>query len=84
MNISINQMLGRTIITSGTTVLVLVSLFLLGGQVIHNFALALIVGIVFGTYSSIYIASAAALMLDVNTKDLLPPERDDSELEAIP
>lgn len=84
MNISINQMLGRTIITSGTTVLVLMSLFLLGGQVIHNFALALIVGIVLGTYSSIYIASAAALMLDVSTKDLLPPERDDSELDAIP
>lgn len=84
MNISINQMLGRTIITSGTTLLVLVSLFLLGGQVIHNFALALIVGIVLGTYSSIYIASAAALFLDISTRDLLPPERDDSELEAIP
>ncbi len=84
MNISINQMLGRTIITSGTTLLVLISLFSLGGQVIHNFALALIVGVVLGTYSSIYIASAAALYLDISTKDLLPPERDDSELEAIP
>lgn len=84
MNISINQMLGRTIITSGTTLLVLISLFSLGGEVIHNFALALIVGVVLGTYSSIYIASAAALFLNISTKDLLPPERDDSELEAIP
>lgn len=84
MNISINQMLGRTIITSGTTLLVLLALFILGGEVIHNFALALIVGIVIGTYSSTYVASAAALFLDVNTRDLLPPERDDKELEAIP
>ncbi len=84
MNTSINQMLGRTIITSGTTLMVLLALFLLGGEVIHNFALALIVGIFIGTYSSIYVASAAALVLDVNTRDLLPPERDDKELEAIP
>ncbi len=84
MNASINQMLGRTIITSGTTLLVLLALFLMGGEVIHNFALALIVGVVIGTYSSIYVASAAALYLDVSTRDLLPPERDDKELEAIP
>ncbi|NNF51134.1 MAG: protein translocase subunit SecF [Gammaproteobacteria bacterium] len=84
MNTSINQMLGRTIITSSTTLLVLLALFLLGGEVIHNFALALIVGILIGTYSSIYVASTAALILDVNTRDLLPPERDDKELDAIP
>ena len=84
MNTSINQMLGRTIITSGTTLLVLLALFLLGGEVIHNFALALIVGILIGTYSSIYVASTAALALDVNTRDLLPPERDEKELDAIP
>ncbi len=84
MNGSINQMLGRTIITSGTTLLVLLALFFLGGEVIHNFALALIVGVMVGTYSSIYVASAAALYLDVNTRDLLPPERDDKELDAIP
>lgn len=84
MNVSINQMLGRTIITSGTTLLVLLALFFLGGEVIHNFALALIVGVLVGTYSSIYVASASALFLDVNTLDLLPPERDDKELDAIP
>lgn len=84
MNTSINQMLGRTIITSGTTLLVLLALFFLGGEVIHNFAMALIVGVLVGTYSSIYVASASALFLDVSTLDLLPPERDDKELDAIP
>ncbi|TNF95180.1 MAG: protein translocase subunit SecF, partial [Gammaproteobacteria bacterium] len=61
VNISINQMLGRTVITSMTTLLVLLALFIFGGEVIRGFALALIVGILVGTYSSIYVASAAAL-----------------------
>ncbi len=85
MNISLNQTLARTIITSLTTLIVLTALFLLGGEAIHYFALALIVGVLLGTYSSIYIASASALMLDVTTEDLLPPTRpDDPELDAIP
>lgn len=60
-NGSINQVLGRTLITSFTTILVLLSLFFLGGNVIHNFAFALLVGIITGTYSSIFIASALVI-----------------------
>jgi len=72
MNISINQMLGRTVITSMTTLLVLVALFFLGGEAVRGFSTALIIGIVVGTYSSIYIASTLALALDVAPVDLLP------------
>lgn len=61
INISINQTLSRTILTSGTTLLVVLSLFIFGGGVIHDFALALLVGIVVGTYSSIYVASPVLL-----------------------
>ncbi len=73
MNISINQTISRTLMTSLTTLLVLIALFLLGGEIIHGFALALIVGVVVGTYSSIYVASAAALALGVSRKDLVAP-----------
>jgi preprotein translocase subunit SecF len=76
MNTSINQMLGRTIITSGTTFLVLVSLLLMGGASVAGFSTALIVGIFVGTYSSIYIASAVALALEVSPSDLLPTKKD--------
>ena len=64
VNASINQTLGRTLMTSVTTLLVVASLFLVGGEVIHDFAFALIVGIVVGTYSSIYIASPVMLSLE--------------------
>ena len=66
MNTAINETLSRTIMTSGVTLLVVVALLLLGGPVLHGFSLALFVGIVVGTYSSIYIASATALMLGVS------------------
>ncbi len=72
MNISINQMLGRTVMTSVTTALVLVVLFIKGGELIHGFATALLIGVVVGTYSSIYIASATALALGVSKNDLMP------------
>lgn len=84
VNISINQTLSRTIITSLTTLLVLIALYLLGGEIIHSFAVALIVGIVVGTYSSIYIASTAALAMGVSQKDLIPEERDANELDGMP
>lgn len=85
MNTSINQTLARTLITSVTTLLVLMALFFLGGEVIHYFALALIVGVLLGTYSSIYIASASTLILNVKTEDLLPPvAENDPELDALP
>lgn len=72
MNISINQTLVRTIMTSWATLVTVLALFFLGGDLIHGFALALIIGIVVGTYSSIYIASAAALWLGVKRADLMP------------
>jgi preprotein translocase subunit SecF len=76
MNLSVNQMLGRTVITSLTTLLVLLALLLMGGEAVRGFAIALIIGIVVGTYSSIYTASAVALVLDVNPEDLSPTKED--------
>ena len=80
VNTSINQTISRTLMTSLTTLLVLTSLFFLGGEVIHAFALALIIGVLVGTYSSIYVATSAALMLGIDRTDLLLPEKDDEEL----
>jgi preprotein translocase subunit SecF len=80
VNTSINQTISRTLMTSLTTLLVLTSLFFLGGEVIHAFALALIIGVLVGTYSSIYAATSAALMLGIDRTDLLLPEKDDEEL----
>ena len=82
INASINQMLGRTMITSLTTLLVLTCLFLLGGETVAGFALALIVGVIVGTYSSIYVASASALALNVSPTDLIPPKRE--EIDDMP
>jgi preprotein translocase subunit SecF len=71
LNLSINQTLSRTLVTSLTTLLVLVALFLFGGEIIHGFATALIIGVVIGTYSSIYIASATLLMMNIHKQDFL-------------
>jgi preprotein translocase subunit SecF len=79
-NISVNQTISRTLKTSLTTLLVLFSLYFLGGEVIHAFALALIVGVVVGTYSSIYVATTTALSLGISRQDLMAPEKDDEEL----
>ena len=84
MNISINETLARTLITGITTLLVLVALLLLGGESIGPFSIALIVGIVIGTYSSIYIASAAALQLKVTPMDLIEPVKDPSLVDDLP
>ena len=84
MNISINEMLARTIITGVTTLVVLIALLMLGGESVRPFSIALIVGIIIGTYSSIYTAGAVALVLDVNTKDLLPPEKDPDLVDDLP
>ncbi len=80
VNTSINQTISRTLMTSFTTLLVLLSLFFLGGEVIHAFALALIIGVLIGTYSSIYIATTTALALGISRSDLLLPEKDDEEM----
>ena len=84
MNISINEMLARTLITGLTTLLVLVALLTLGGESIAPFSIALIVGIIIGTYSSIYTASATALVLNVNAQDLIEPIKDPSLIEDLP
>ena len=76
MNRSLNQTLSRTLMTSLTTLLVLVALFVLGGELIRGFATALIFGVVIGTYSSIYVASVAALALGVSRTDLLPVKKE--------
>ncbi len=82
MNTSINQMLGRTLITSLTTLVVLLALFFLGGEAVRGFATALIIGIVVGTYSSIYTASTTALALDVKPADLLEVKKE--EVDDLP
>jgi len=84
MNISINEMLARTLITAMTTLLVLVALLVLGGESIAPFSIALIVGIVVGTYSSTYTASAMALILKVNAQDLIEPIKDKSLIDDLP
>ena len=84
MNVSINEMLARTLITGVTTLLVLVALLLLGGESIAPFSIALIVGVIIGTYSSIYTASATALLLDVNAQDLIEPVKDPELLDDQP
>jgi preprotein translocase subunit SecF len=84
MNISINEMLARTLITGLTTLLVLVALLVLGGESIAPFSIALIVGIIVGTYSSIYTASATALMLNVSPQDLIEPIKDPSLIDDLP
>jgi preprotein translocase subunit SecF len=61
MNIAINETLSRTVITSFTVVLTVLALFFLGGEVLHDFSFAMLVGVIYGTYSSVYVASALAL-----------------------
>jgi preprotein translocase subunit SecF len=80
VNTSINQTISRTLMTSFTTLLVLLSLFFLGGEAIHAFALALIIGVVVGTYSSIYVATTSALALGISRSDLLLPEKEGEDL----
>ncbi len=72
VNGAVNQTLARTIVTSFTTLLALVALFIFGGAIIHGFALAMIIGILVGTYSSVYIASTLALELGLKREDMLP------------
>ena len=79
MNVSVNQTLSRTVMTSSLTLIVVVALFFFGGEVIHNFSLALILGIVIGTYSSIYVASPVSLALGVSKSDLVPVKKEGAE-----
>jgi len=82
INASINQTMSRTIMTGVTTLLVLVALYVFGGETIHGFSLALILGIVVGTYSSIFVASSVALELGVSRADLMPAKKEEEEGES--
>jgi preprotein translocase subunit SecF len=84
INRSLNQTLSRTLMTSFTTLLVLFALFTLGGELIHAFATALIVGVLIGTYSSIFIASTAALALGVSKTDLMPVQKEGAPVDDRP
>ena len=84
INVALNQTLSRTLMTSLTTLLVLFALFYLGGEVIHSFAGALLIGVVIGTYSSIYVASTTILAMGISKEDLLPSEKEKKEIDARP
>ncbi|XOZ34358.1 protein translocase subunit SecF [Halomonadaceae bacterium KBTZ08] len=79
INVSLNQVLLRTLVTSGTTLVVLVSLLIFGGEMIRNFALALFIGVLVGTYSSIYVAANLLVALKVNRDDLYVPKKEGAE-----
>ena len=84
VNDALNQTLARTLMTSLTTLLVLLALFYLGGEVIHSFAGALIIGVIIGTYSSIFVASSMILALGISKGDMLPSEKEKKEIDARP
>ncbi|GAA6134121.1 protein translocase subunit SecF [Oceaniserpentilla sp. 4NH20-0058] len=84
INRSLTQTLGRTLVTSLTTLLVLLALLWVGGELIHNFALALTAGVIIGTYSSIYVSANILLYMQISREDLLPPEEENDELDEIP
>ena len=83
INISITQTFSRTIITSLTTLLVLLALFIFGGDMIHGFATALIVGVLIGTYSSVYVAAEVLLYMHITKEDLMPPVKEGEEVDAL-
>ncbi|SFD24014.1 protein translocase subunit secF [Thiohalospira halophila DSM 15071] len=84
VNASLNQMLSRTLMTSVTTLLVVLALFFLGGEIIHGFAAALLAGVIVGTYSSIYVASSTALALGISKADLQPVEKEGADQDEMP
>ncbi len=85
VNTAVNMTLSRTLVTSLTTLIVLVALFLIGGESVHAFALAMIVGVIVGTYSSIYVASSSLLLMGITKESLMPPEKDEAdELSDMP
>ena len=84
INRSLNETLSRTLVTSGTTLIVVVSLLILGGELISGFATALLVGVFVGTYSSIYVASNALVIFGVNKADLMPVKKEETPLDLRP
>jgi len=83
INISLTETLGRTLVTSLTTLLVLTALALFGGEMIYGFAIALIVGVVIGTYSSIYVAANTLLIMGVSKEDLMIPVKEGADQEDL-
>ena len=83
VDISISETLARTLVTSGTTLMVVLALAIFGGEMIFGFAVALIVGILIGTYSSIYVASAWTLMMGVTKEDLMLPVKEGAEQDDL-
>lgn len=84
INISLSQTLSRTLMTSATTVIVVLSLLIFGGPSIHSFSIALLIGIGFGTYSSIFVAIALAYDLGLRREHMLPPKIDKDDLDEMP
>jgi preprotein translocase subunit SecF len=84
INNALNKTLSRTIVTSITTLLVLLALFFLGGAIINGFAATLIIGVLIGTYSSIYVASSSVLLLGITKEHLLPSEKEKKEIDNRP
>lgn len=84
INISLNQTFGRTLVTSLTTLLVLLALFFIGGETVHYFAQALIIGVVIGTYSSIYVAANIMLAMKISKDDLIVPVKEGAEFDEVP
>ena len=84
INLSLNQMLSRTLITSLTTLLVLLSLYSFGGELIKNFSLALIFGVIIGTYSSIYIASTTLVMMGITSEHLIVEKQENKDFDELP
>jgi len=84
INVSLTQTLARTIVTSLTTLLVLGALFVFGGEMIHAFSKALIIGVIVGTYSSIYVAVNVLMMLGITKEDLMIPEKEGAEFDSRP
>lgn len=84
INLSVNETLSRTIMTSVTVMLVLAAQVFLGGSIIHNFAVALLFGVIFGTYSSICIASPIILAMGISKEDLMLPEKEGAHIDNMP
>ncbi len=84
VNISLTQTLGRTLVTSLTTMLVLLALFFVGGELIHAFSIALMIGVFIGTYSSIYVAANILLFMNITKEDLMEPVKEGVEQDEMP
>lgn len=84
VNTSLNQVLARSLVTSGTTLLTLIALLIAGGEVIRGFALALTIGIVFGTYSSIFVVASAVIFMNMTREDVVPPIEEEKQIEEGP